>query len=367
MKDSAREFFNNIEMKLKQLKICSLLLLLGAFAASLTSCNLINEEEGDCRSRYRVRFVYDKNLKWANAFPSEVHAVNLYIFDENGIFVKEFAEAGEQLAQPGFCISFDDETVAPGKYTLLAWCLNPPTKAEGAFEIPSPVAGETRLEEMTCVLSTLSDSQYPQYSDEQLPFLYHGMAEVELPDAHRGLTYDYTVSLTKDTNHIRIILQELSGDDIDASQFEMRIESANGRLAYNNLLLPDNPTVAYLPWALTADRMALNENGTITYNYGLIGDLSTSRMMASHEGEFFLTIVRKDTGDEVIANVPVIQYALLSKEYYEDAYGHSMTNQDFLDREDEYVLTFFLYDGRWLDSSILINSWRVVLHDYELS
>lgn len=352
---------------LKQFKIYFLLFLFGAFAASLSSCDLVYEEEGDCRSVYRVRFVYDRNLKWADAFSSEVNSVNLYIFDENGLFVKEFAESGEQLAQPGFCFRFNDDTILPGKYTLLAWCPNESTRAGSAFIIPSPVPGETHLEEMTCMLSTLSNGQYPEYSDTHLPFLYHGLAEVEFPDAHEGLTYDYTVYLTKDTNHIRIILQELSGEDIDASQFEMKIDASNGRLAYNNQLLPANPVVTYLPWSLTADKMALSDNGTITYNYGLIGDLSTSRMMASQENEFYLTLIRKDTGEEVIANVPVIQYALLAKEYYEEAYGHTMSNQDFLDREDEYVMTFFLYNGKWLDSSILINSWRVVLHDYEVS
>lgn len=352
---------------LKKFKIFSLLFLLGALAAYLTSCDVIYEDEGDCRSLYRVRFVYDMNLKWADAFPSEVHAVNLYVFDENGLFVKEFAESGEKVDNPGFYFEFNDETIPPGRYTLLAWCQNDETKAGKSFTIPSPVAGETTLEDMTCTLNTLSSSQYPEYSDTQLNFLYHGMTEVELPAVHEGLTYDYTVYLTKDTNHIRIILQELSGDDIDASSFEMKIESANGRLAYNNLLLPFNPVVTYLPWSLTSDKMGLENDNILTYNYGVIGDFSTSRMMASQAGEFFLTLIRKDTGEEVIARVPVIQYALLSKEYYEAAYGHPMTDQDFLDREDEYVLTFFLYNGRWLDSYILINSWRVVLHDYELS
>lgn len=351
----------------KIFKIFSYFFLFGAFTVFLSSCDVILEEEGDCRSTYRVKFVYDMNLKWANAFPSEVHSVNLYIFDEDGLFVKEFAESGERLGQPGFCIEFNDETILPGKYTLLAWCINDNTRASSAYTVPVPVQGVTTLEDMTCTLNTLSDSQYDEYSESQLPFLYHGMTEVEFPDIHRGLTYDYTVYLTKDTNHIRIILQELTGDDIDASEFEMKIEAANGRMAYNNQLLPVNPLVTYLPWSLKSDKMTLNENGTLTYNYGVIGDFSTLRMMASMENEFFLTITRKDTGEEIIASVPVIQYALLAKDYYEEAYGHKMTDQEFLDREDEYVMTFFLYDGKWLDSSILINSWRVVLHDYEIS
>ena len=351
---------------IKKIKIFSLLLL-GAIGVTLTSCESFLENEGDCRSVYRVRFVYDMNLKWADAFPSEVHSVNLYIFDENGKFVKEFAESGEKVDNPGFYFEFNDESVTPGKYTLLAWCQNEDTKAGSSFTIPTPVPGETTLEDMTCTLNTLKSAQYPEYSDTRLEFLYHGMMDVELPSDHEGRTYDYTVYLTKDTNHIRIILQELSGDDIDASEFEMKIESANGRLAYNNQLLPNNPVVTYLPWALKSDQMELEESSGIITNLGVVGDFSTSRMMASQAREFRLTLIRKDTGEEVIARVPVIQYALLSKDYYEMAYGHTMTDQEFLDREDEYVLTFFLQNGKWLDSVIYINSWRVVLHDYELS
>ena len=352
----------------KVFKIFSFLFLFAAAVAGLTSCNFIYDEEGDCRNIYRVNFVYDKNLKWADAFPSEVHSVNLYIFDEDGLFVKEFTESGDRLSRPGFCFEFDDETVLPGKYTLLAWCVNDDyTRTSDAFTIPVPVQGVTSLEEMTCSLNTLSNEQYLNYSKKQLPFLYHGMTEVEFYDGKRGIVYDYTVSLTKDTNHIRIILQELSGDDIDASNFEMRIDAANGNLAYDNLLLTDNPLITYLPWSLTSDKMVLGDNGSLVYNYGLIGDLSTSRLMISMSDNFFLTLIRKDTGEEIIANIPVIQYALLAKEYYEEAYGHKMTDQEFLDREDEYVMTFFLYDGKWLDSSILINSWRIVLHDYEIS
>lgn len=351
----------------KVFKIFSFLFLFGTLTVLSTSCDTVYDEEADCRSLYRVNFVYDLNLKWANAFPSEVHSVNLYIFDENGIFVREFSESGDRLSAPGFCFEFDNETIKPGKYTLLAWCCNDNTRDSSVYDIPSPEPGVTSIEDMTCYLNTYSDNRFHEYSKSQLPFLYHGLAEVEFPDSQQGLTYDYTLYLTKDTNHIRIVLQELSGEDIDASQFEMKIEAANGRLAYDNQLLPINPTIAYLPWSLTSDIMAVGDNGSLVYNYGVIGDLSTLRMMASMQEEFFLTITKKDTGEEIIANIPVIQYALLAKDYYEQAYGHRMSDQEFLDREDEYVMTFFIYNGKWLDSSILINSWRVVLHDYDVS
>ena len=44
-----------------------------------------------------------------------------------------------------------------------------------------------------------------------------------------------------------------------------------------------------------------------------------------------------------------------------------MSDQEYLDRQDEYNLTFFLDEhGLWTTSVIIINSWSVVLNDTEL-
>lgn len=78
-----------------------------------------------------------------------------------------------------------------------------------------------------------------------------------------------------------------------------------------------------------------------------------------------LTITNRE-GDKV-AEIPVIDYALLAKDYYEEEYGRKMTDQEFLDREDDYVMTFFLDENnRWISSVILIHSWRIVLNEVDL-
>jgi hypothetical protein len=44
-----------------------------------------------------------------------------------------------------------------------------------------------------------------------------------------------------------------------------------------------------------------------------------------------------------------------------------MTDQEYLDRQDDFTFTFFLdSDMRWLDASIIINSWTVVVREKEL-
>lgn len=334
-------------------------------ALGVASChNPVLDYEGDCEVHYYLKFVYDMNLKWANAFMSEVNSVNLYVFDDQGIFYDEYFASGSELQNPDYMMEL---TMEPGDYTLVAWCGLDNSEGLGeSFSVTNPVKDVTTLNDLMCSLNTKSDSEYPVYSDTQLKFLYQGNIDVTLTDTQDGADYYYTMPLTKDTNHIRIILQELSGDNIDASDFVISIDGEDVDMAYDNSLV-GSTQVVYLPWNQESDEMGLEDsNGNINYNLGLIADLSTARMLAQQENQMLLTVRNSASTDDIIASVPVIQYALLAKSYYEEAYGHQMTDQEFLDREDEYQLTFFLFKGQWINSYIYINSWRVVLHDYDV-
>ena len=333
-------------------------------ALQAVSCHAVFEDEEKCETVYNVHFIYDMNLKWADAFSSEVNSVNLYIFDKEGVFIQEISQPANPLTPSTYRIP---QELIPGEYMFLAWCgLESPEGKGESFTVPQPVAGVTRIEDLTCTLNTVTAGNGALESDTQLKFLFHGLQTYQLDDNSDGREYSYPIYLTKDTNHIRIILQELSGDDMVASDYSVSIECADGSLAYNNDLIA-SPIVTYMPWAQQSDIMGLGEqDGNIKYNYGLVADLSVSRMMASQEDEMYLTVRNNNSDSNIIARVPIIQYALLAKSYYEDAYGHVMTNQEFLDREDEYQMTFFLYNDRWQNSYIDINSWRVVLHNYDV-
>ena len=54
-------------------------------ALTLLGCDsVIYDGEGDCSVNYRVKFRYDMNLKFADAFASEVESVTLYLLDSDG-------------------------------------------------------------------------------------------------------------------------------------------------------------------------------------------------------------------------------------------------------------------------------------------
>ena len=331
------------------------------------SCSdAIYDEEGDCSVTYRIKFRYDLNLKWADAFAGEVGSVRLYAFDDDNKLVWEGRERGSVLRDPGYTMLLD---LPAGRYHLIAWCgIDNETAQYEAFSVPEATRGRTVPEDLRCRLNRWTEDG-SAYSSQRLEFMFHGEMDVLLPENEDGGEYTYTMPLTKDTNHIRVILQQLSGEDLDVDKFDFRIEDSNGLYAHDNTLLPDEK-ITYLTWNKMTGTAGLGkddigESRAIIYVNGAIADLTVGRMMADHARDMILTITN-DKGEKV-ARVPVIDYALLSKEYYEEAYGREMDEQEFLDREDEYVLTFFLdEDRKWISSSILIHSWRIVLQDIEL-
>ena len=336
-------------------------------ALAAASCDRsMFDYEGDCEVHHIVRFRYDMNLKWADAFASEVKSVNLYVFDNNGVFLQEYSGRGPALSTGDYYIEL--ENLPAGDYKFVAWCGLDNNTDDESFTVPQPVAGRTTIDELTCSLNTAGERRSNLCSDKNLHFLYHGYLEETLIDENDGKTFEHVIYLTKDTNHIRIVLQELSSyEDMNPDDYDIRIESANGVMAYDNSMLSTD-VVTYLPWALNNDVVGIGKPDVseTVYVKGVYADLSVARLMYGESDKLMLTILDNKRKGDLIASVPLIQYSLLARKYYEEAYGHKMTDQEFLDREDEYVFTFFLYGNRWIKSYIDIHSWRVVLHDYDI-
>lgn len=343
-------------------KVCATLVCL----AVLSSCSdWLYQNEGDCSVHYRVKFRYDMNLKWADAFANEVTSVHLYAFDASGLLVWQSEEKIEKMTADNFSMLLD---LPAGDYRLVAWCgLRNDGERNESFSVPDATPGVFRIEQLQCSLNRFRDES-GAYSDTRLYRLFHGILDVTLPYDEDGGDYDYTIYLTKNTNHIRVMLHHLSGEDVDVNQFTFRVDDENGVMGHDNGLL-DDENIAYRPWKLQNGEAGLEVDDefsrAVISSTGAIADLTVGRMYESRRKKMKLTINNAD--GEKVASIPVIDYALLAKEYYEEEYGHKMTDQEFLDREDEYVMTLFLDENnKWISSQILIHSWCIVLQDQEL-
>jgi hypothetical protein len=169
------------------------------------------------------------------------------------------------------------------------------------------------------------------------------------------------MSLMKNTNVIRVLLHEISGHDVDASKFIFEINDDNGLYDWDNTLL-DDEMITYSSWHQSNGTADVDDGDVkaITSVNVALAELTIGRMRAGDSP--VLHIRNRETGEDVF-RIPVADYALLVKGYYREKMG----DQEYLDRQDEYTMTFFLDEGEWVSSVIYINSWRVVLNNSELN
>jgi hypothetical protein len=93
----------------------------------------------------------------------------------------------------------------------------------------------------------------------------------------------------------------------------------------------------------------------------VVAEFTTSRLI---DGQSPILTIYNIEENERVLSIPVADYALLVK----GNYNAQMSNQEYLDRQDEYNMTFFLDEaGRWISSSIVVNSWRVVLNNQTIN
>ena len=335
------------------LKIWTLLLLA---AGTFSSCNVLTEEEQDCT--VYVRFKYDMNMKFADAFQNAVNSVTLYAFDKNGVLAYQKTEEGDLLKQDGYRMRLDGISHSDkAEYDFVTWAGEPDNES---FIIPLLTVGKSTKEELYCQLKRAEGG----IVKDDLEALFHGQAN----DLNFGRAVskmdEVVIPLVKNTNNIRIVMQHLSGKPVEVENFSFTITDENGLMNYDNTLMEDE-VLTYQAWrtddgyaGLDADQVEKVE-GVTEINVA-IAELTTARLMKTERP--ILTVTNKVTGNKVLS-IPLVDYALLVKGHY----NRDMDDQEYLDRQDEYALTFFLdEDNKWISSSVIINSWKVVINDVDI-
>ena len=332
------------------LKIWTLLLL---FAGSLASCNVLTEEDQDCA--LYVRFKYDMNMNFADAFQNAVNSVTLYAF-KDGVLAYQRTEEGELLKQNGYRMRIDEIPYREKhKYDYITWAGEPDNES---FTIPVLTVGKSTKEDLFCQLNRAGNGVV----STDLEDLFHGMTNGQdySRSASSAAGDEVVIPLTKNTNNIRIVLQHLSGKPVDVNKLNFTITDKNGLMNYDNMLLGED-VITYKAWHKAQGSAGIGEQqeGVITEVNLALADLTVARLMADEEP---ILVVTNDE-EEMVIRIPLVDYALLYKRLrYED-----MPDQEFLDRQDEYNMTFFLDENyRWINQFIYINSWKVVLQESEL-
>ncbi|MBQ2002572.1 MAG: FimB/Mfa2 family fimbrial subunit [Bacteroidaceae bacterium] len=341
----------SVKNKFGKLALLSMLPL----TMAVTSCDNIFEDNDDCTLYCRIKFKYDMNMKFADAFANSVNHVALCVYDaETGKLVHKQVESGEALSNQDYVMQFDELTC--GTYDMIAWCGD--GLREGNFQVPEQIVGASDMTTATCTMEREEGAQVTK----DVKQLFHGKKRITIPNKYG--VYNDTIPLTKNTNTVRVILQHLSGIDVDKDQFRFEIKDDNGKMDYDNSLLPDD-MLTYRPWAVDAGSAGVDADiyGTRaqTSVSVAIAEFTVARLMTDKNP--ILSVYNTKDNDKLVLSIPLKDYALLVK----GNYNRKMDDQEYLDRQDEYNLTFFLDEfGNWATSRIIINSWSVVLQDFEL-
>lgn len=306
---------------------CLLLLLV------LFSCTSIDETLPECR--LYVRFRYDYNMEFSDAFASQVNRVDVFVFDKDGTFVMKKSEQGETLGGGSYRMPLP---LPVGEYRIAAWA-----GLSDDFEMPEPVAGKTTLEELTV---RMKREESLVHNKALNPLWYGGVQAVSFTGRQEQTE---TVSLIKDTNKFRFILQKSGpGEELDINDCLFEVRADNGYYDWNNDLLDDD-MISYRPYYLEK-----------VEDVGIVVEMNTMRLL-EHK-KVYLTLTRKSDGKELM-KIDLIPYLLLTK-----MEGHNIPAQEYLDRQSEYAIVFFYNPEllNFLSTKIVINGWTIWLKGEDL-
>lgn len=332
----------------------------------VSSCESVMDGENDdpvCNSTYYMRFIYDMNMDFADAFDSQVSSVELYIFNsKTGDLVKKMGESGAALAQDGYRMELD---LKPGSYTFVAWCGL--TGNGGQFTVASSVSS---LGDVTCQMAR-SRAEGLAIQQSNLSPLFHGTTSATLIDD--SSEHVYTIRLTKNTNNINISLQNVDGSSLDVDRFAISMVDNNGHMAHDNALLEDED-ISYRPFRQLSGSADVASGRSDDGRQNVVkAELSTARLMANHNPKIEIT----DTSNgESLYSIPIVEWALMLK----SSQYASLGSQEYLDREDTYNVVLYLQKGsgdepedpdqpndpdredQFVVAAIYINGWRLVIN-----
>lgn len=317
-------------------------------AAGAISCNTIYDDQSECPRGVSLRFVYDYNMEYVNSFHKKVHCVNVYVFDENGKYVDNWMETGDVLKDENWRMQ---KEIGEGKYTLLAYgglCCK-----DSSFK---PLQLQSRANDQSEISGVVVSLLHRDWiSDQSLHPLFYGIAELEVG---KDDYVEKTIYLKKDTNNIRFALQQMNGEAITADEFDVTIVDDNTVLDWQNEPMPTG-LVTYKPWAKGETVIGSGEDGETPVTAAYY-ELSTSRLTTSTSPR--LIVYNKEKGENII-NIPLNTYLLFLKS---ELYAN-MPAQEFLDRESEWSLVFFLdSNNRWYNTRIIVNDWVVRINNSEM-
>lgn len=299
-----------------------------------SSCIKDGENMENCQQY--IRFVYDYNLKYTDLFPAQVTKVDLYIFDQNGLYVSSLHDEQKTFHSDYKMLL---PTLPDGKYQFVAWA----GLYSDSYHVSPMEKGKSTINDL---LVEVNKYETGKIDFEMKPLWFGSRTDVTLSSNRMQIE---TISLTKNTNKFRIVMQMLNDNTkINVNDYDFKIISANGIYDHTNIVSGKN--ITYTPYYTFNDTTA-----------GAVAELNTLRLMAKADNRLIIT---DNKTKNKIFDIPLNKYlnALRLQQY------ENMPLQEYLDREDTYAIILFFKDngggGNGADEgkiivSVRINGWLV--------
>lgn len=348
--------------------------LIALMSIVLSSC--VHDDQDECGLNIRFRYTY--NVKNADAFSHEVKSIDLYVFDEDGKYIKRYSDASEQFGT-GYLMNIRD--LKAGKYTFVCMARSDKEIADEDQEFQiARIAKGADINELTAHLDDNNG-----INNKQFAHLYVGKTTID----YSGNPQTTTIDLLKCSNTYRILLLPNSKQaNFIADNFDIRIVDANswfdhkGDLLVNPISETDNEEVTHVPH----NSLMATNNGTSTITDGknvseeqghdesqeileeedrdvaLIYDLRSARLFRNDDTR--LVITDKRSGKVVFNH----SLPWLLSLYGGDQRNKDWDDQEYLDRQDHYTLTFYVDDTRdySFTARVKVNGWVLNLIDTEV-
>ncbi len=331
---------------LNKLKIIAAIACLSTL---LSSCLRDGMEE----CRVYLQFIYDLNMEYSDSFAASVNTVDLFVFDENEVFLYSKKFTKDQLLG-GNKVDFGRE-LHYGIYKIFTI-----GGLSDSFEITdengNPCSpGNTTLDEIRVSLE-----RHSRIISHEFSSLWVG--ETVTIDNHAAMI-TYPVHLTKDTNHFNLQLTQSENsnntdqviDYIDGPEvlYNFEIVSPEGAVYSweNRPVLRE--TIIYTPYELLPG----TEHNSISK-----GQINTCRLFNIDQ---YRLIVRNTQTQQIEWNYDLVKLLIHSKPDKRPD-GSTLPIQEYLDRESEWeIVVQYREEQGFVAVSVQINGWILWLHNIE--
>lgn len=296
------------------------------------ACSWVDDDYSDCPSGCWLKLSYTYNMLNVDAASTQVTDATVFVFNNEG------------------------NCIARQEVDSLSFHLN-----KGLIKMPILPAGEYSF----LVWAGLADTHYRYTPDaltllrneageqtERLKALFHGRLDnVQVNDEYTVME----VSLTKNTKTLSCILQSQSDTPLNKDEFSLELTARNGLMDHRNQPV-DSVVTCYRPFYQDNIEM----EGLQIVHAGI----HTLRLMEDDDTR--LTLIHQPQGERIFC-IPLSRYLLLSRQVHVPV----MEAQEYLDRQDQYNLIFFLTATGdslkpYICTKMQVNSWIIRLNDVEL-